>query len=397
MATGVAYVLPVLLFAALAVGVLSDPIFDVTDYGAIGDGTTNDTEGSVCVFAFLLFASLAVGVLSGPVYNVITNGAKGDGKTDDAQAFMDTWNEACADSKAPTFLVPSGYTFLVDQLYFQGPCRSFINAQVDGTILSPFKIRVIRDNHWIKFIDINGISIKGKGYIDGQGAIWYACRAQQKCKNGPTAFVVRNCTNVSLNGLDFKNSPMMHLTIQQSSVVSVRGITITAPEDSPNTDGIHIGRSKHVQIMNSNIGTGDDCISIETSTVDVNISHVTCGPGHGISIGSLGEDDSEARVEGIRVSYCQFNGTSNGVRIKTCQTLAVQVSNVQYVDLVGSSATDEAIVLKCSQSKACTNLAMNNVKLQSADPGKNITTTCFNAYVTKTGPVLPTLSCSMQD
>ncbi|XP_038980469.1 polygalacturonase ADPG1-like [Phoenix dactylifera] len=350
-------------------------------------------RGSVCTFTFLLFASLAVGVLSGPIYNVIHKGAKGDGKTDDAQALTDTWNAACSDSKVPTLLIPSGYTFLADQLYFQGPCKSYIRVQVDGTILSPYKIRAVRENHWISFVGIEGITINGTGYIDGQGAVWYDGRAKQKCKSGPTAFVVGNCSHVNLKGLNFKNSPMMHLTIQRSFVVSVSGITITAPEDSPNTDGIHIQRSRHIQISHSVIGTGDDCISIETNTKDVNISHVRCGPGHGISIGSLGEDDSEAKVEGIRVSHCQFNGTTNGVRIKTCQTSAVQVSDVRYVDLVGSSATDEAILIKCSQSHPCTDIVLDNVRLKSADPRRNITNFCFNAFGTKKHPIVPALSC----
>lgn len=66
---------------------------------------------------------------------------------------------------------------------------------------------------------------------------------------------------------------------------------------------------------------GDDYISIETGTgtSNLNISSVSCGPGHGISIGRLGKNDSVAQVEQIQVTSCQFYNTLNGARIKTWQ------------------------------------------------------------------------------
>lgn len=44
-----------------------------------------------------------------------------------------------------------------------------------------------------------------------------------------------------------------------------------------------------------------------------------CGPGHGISIGSLGKDNTRACVSNITVRDTKIHDTMNGVRIKTWQ------------------------------------------------------------------------------
>ncbi|XWS39656.1 hypothetical protein CRYUN_Cryun18bG0073800 [Craigia yunnanensis] len=96
-----------------------------------------------------------------------------------------------------------------------------------------------------------------------------------------------------------------------------RKIKISAPADSPHTDGIHIERSFSVHISQSLIGTGDDCISIGRGNSQVTITSISCGPGHGISVGSLGRYKDEGDVSGLVVRDCTMTGTSNGIRIKT--------------------------------------------------------------------------------
>lgn len=63
-------------------------------------------------------------------------------------------------------------------------------------------------------------------------------------------------------------------------------------------------------------------MSIENGTHDLHATRVVCGPGHGISIGSLGDDNSRAEVSGIYIDTVQLYGTTNGARIKTWQVSA---------------------------------------------------------------------------
>lgn len=66
---------------------------------------------------------------------------------------------------------------------------------------------------------------------------------------------------------------------------------------------------------------GDDCISIQTGCSNIYVHNVNCGPGHGISIGSLGRDNTKACVSNITIRDVNMHNTMNGVRIKTWQVI----------------------------------------------------------------------------
>lgn len=72
------------------------------------------------------------------------------------------------------------------------------------------------------------------------------------------------------------------MKVYENENVLIQNVHITSPDESPNTDGIHIGRIKNVRILDSFLGVGDDCISIGDGSIDVYIKNIMCGPGHGI-------------------------------------------------------------------------------------------------------------------
>lgn len=102
--------------------------------------------------------------------------------------------------------------------------------------------------------------------------------------------------NALIQGITSLNSKGFHIGIVNGGKITIQHVTIRAPADSPNTDGIHTQNTNKIKIINSNIGTEDDCISIGEGSTNINITGVNCGPGHGISIGSIGKHPSDKGV-----------------------------------------------------------------------------------------------------
>ncbi|KAF5932956.1 hypothetical protein HYC85_029127 [Camellia sinensis] len=206
----------------------------------------------------------------------------------------------------------------------------------------------------------------------------------------------------------------------------IDSLSIKSPETSPNTDGIHISHSNGVFVSNTDIGSGnnfallaaihsfimllkaerDDCVSIGDYTSHTDITDVNCGPGH-----CHWKLRKERKRGESRKYQCElyFNTTSNGVWIKTWQIgrghvlrvvfkninfidvvnliiieqnyrdvknackptkTRVEISHVWYIGTFGTSKTEVAISLDCSQAVPCTNRLLNIVELESSSPGK---------------------------
>ncbi|CAK7324994.1 unnamed protein product [Dovyalis caffra] len=232
----------------------------------------------------LLFISFASSPLAKAAqYSVLSYGAKPDGKTDSTKAFAAAWSQACASTQPATISVPKG-SFSLGQLRFQGPCRNnAILLRIDGTLVAPSKYGVIGNaNNWLMFEQVNGVTISG-GTLDGQGAGLWSCKNSGKdCPNGATSLEFSNSKNIAITGLASLNSQLFHIVILGCQNVKVQGVRVSAAGNSPNTDGIHVQSSTGVTILNSRIGTGDDCVSIGPGTSNLWIENMACGPGHGI-------------------------------------------------------------------------------------------------------------------
>ncbi|VVA97764.1 unnamed protein product [Arabis nemorensis] len=343
---------------------------------------------------------------SSKALDVTQYGAIGDGVTDDSQAFLRAWEAVCSGIGDEKLIVPAGMTFMLQPLKFQGSCKSTpIFVQILGNLVASSRGKWKGDkDQWILFADIEGLVVEGNGEINGQGSSWWEHSSR------PTALKFKSCNNLRLSGLTHIDSPMAHIHINGCNGVTISNLRINAPESSPNTDGIDIAASTNVIIQDCVIGTGDDCIAINSGTANIRISGIDCGPGHGISIGSLGKDGETASVENVCVQNCNFRGTTNGARIKTWpggsgyarmitfhgitldnvenpiiidqhynggdsdktkddKSSAVEVSKVVYSNFVGTSKSEYGVDFRCSERVPCTEIFMRDVRIETASSG----------------------------
>ncbi|PIA42493.1 hypothetical protein AQUCO_02000147v1 [Aquilegia coerulea] len=368
------------------------------------------------------------------VLSVNDFGAIGDGVHNDTKAFQDVWKVACSSPSRSRIEISSGNTYLVGPMYFGGPCRSKVTLRVSGTIVAPKDPDVwdgLNPRKWLYFHGLKHFTMDGGGVINGMGAEWWSrsCKINitNPCRHAPTALTFHKCKFLKVSNLKTLNSQQMHMAFTNCVRVRASQLKVIAPIDSPNTDGIHISASSKVEVTNIIINTGDDCISIVSNSSQIRIRNIYCRAGHGISIGSMGKYNSWSEVKDVSVDEAFLSHTENGVRIKTWQggsgfaqrinfrnvlmenvsnpiiidqyycdsflpclnqTMAVKVDHISFVNIKGTSATEEAIHIACSDRFPCEDVYLEDVELLTYSGGLT-TAFCWNAMGSSLGRVYP--------
>ncbi|KAK6915004.1 Glycoside hydrolase, family 28 [Dillenia turbinata] len=375
------------------------------------------------------------------VISVSSYGAQGNGINDDTQAFQDAWELACMNSSKAEVVIPAGRMYLVRPIDFAGPCRSKVTLRISGTIVAPKDPDVwkgLNPRKWLYFHGVRHLTVEGGGEINGMGAEWWA----RSCKTNKTnAITFHKCKRLKVRNITLVNSQKMHMAFTSCLGVMASNLKVIAPFASPNTDGIHISATTRIEVKDSTIGTGDDCISIVRNSSQILISNITCGPVvykgmtaylssgilHRSFIGSLGKSNLWENVNDVMVNGAFLSNTQNGVRIKTWQggsgsatnivfqniwmenvshpivinqyycdsrkpcgnqTLAVKVSNITFMSIKGTSATKEAMRFVCSEYCPCEGLYLSDIQLK-LHCGGTTKSFCWAAQGSSSGLVHP--------
>ncbi|MFT2009092.1 glycoside hydrolase family 28 protein [Pontibacter sp. 13R65] len=270
------------------------------------------------------------------VFNIKDFGAIGDGKTDNANAIQRAI-DACSAAGGGRVIIPGGSTFMA------GPfdLKSFVEFHVEAgaKVLANSDEKVytksaFRDNKgegtiWIGGENLEQVTISGGGTIDGNGISFMGAELEDSYELKPFDVVdprphlltIVGGKNLRIRDVTFLNSAYWTIHLIGCDDVAISDITLLNSLKVRNSDGIDLDHCKNVRISNSYIESGDDCICLknrreyEEFGVCENITVTGCtmtSRSCAIKIGSENMDT----IRNVVFNNCIIRSSNRGVGIQ---------------------------------------------------------------------------------
>ncbi len=222
-----------------------------------------------------------------------------------------------------------------------------------GDAWRPTKREKLTDRQWRKLVNSGGVtdslqkiwypsesSIRGQAYCVDQNVPvglqtdeeWAAIRDFLR----PVLLNFVKCKNILLEGVTFQNSPAWNLHPLMSENIIINRLTVRNPRYSQNGDGVDIESCKNTLIVNSSFDVGDDAICMKSGknetgrarampTENVIVANCVVYHGHG---GFVVGSEMSGDVRNISVKHCSFIGTDVGLRFKSNRGRGGVVENI---------------------------------------------------------------------
>ncbi|KAK3040338.1 hypothetical protein RJ639_026743 [Escallonia herrerae] len=322
---------------------LRPAVFNLTDFGGVGDGVTVNTAA----FERAVFAISKLGKKGGGQLNV----PAGDWLT---APFNLT-------SHMTLFLAEGAVILGIDVLKFflqrHGPnslvtCQNIVKDEKYWPLMPPLPSYGHGREHpgprygsLIHGQNLKDVVITGhNGTINGQGQTWWK-KYRQKLLNhtrGPLVQIMWS-SDILIYNVTLRDSPFWTLHPYDCKNITIRNVTILAPIfEAPNTDGIDPDSCEDMVIENCYISVGDDAIAIKSGWDQYGIAYgrpsanilirnlvVRSMVSAGVSIGS----EMSGGVSNITVENLHVWNSRRAVRIKTAPGRGGYVRHITYRNL----------------------------------------------------------------
>ncbi len=308
-------------------------------------------------------------------YNITERGAVADGTTLNTKAIQATIDE-CAQKGGGTVIIPKGI-FLSGALYI----KPKVNIELqEGSVLKGStniedypKAMTRIEGHFepwraalLNADKADHLRITGKGTLDGNGKpFWmefYNRRSADRTTTNlsverPRLAFIQNSKDVLISGITFLNSGFWNLHLYRDQQVKVDGCRFEAPggkvpdDHAPSSDGIDVDSSQDVEIGNCFFSTGDDDIALKGSK----------GP-------FAMQDKDSPPVERIYIHDCVFE---SGGGIMTCGSEATIVHNVKVERCTARNVNVIRLKLRPDTPQQYENISLTDIIMEG-------TATLFN-------------------
>ena len=358
------------------------------------------TSDSIWNNADEIIDAITVPQFSDKTFNVLDYGAIADGTTDNSEAFKKAI-KACSEAGGGKVVVPEGkfltgpihlksnvnlYTEEGSEILFSKNKKDYlpvVHTSYEGVELMNYSPLIYAYNQ-------RNIAVTGKGVFNGQANNenwWPWCGAeryghqegspQQKAGHNlprlrkmneqgtpvkerifgeghqlrPTFFEPFECENILVQGVTFTNAPFWIMHPIKCTDVTVD--SVIAKSHGPNNDGCDPEYSKNVLIKNCLFDTGDDCIAIKSGrnndgrrvaipSENIVVQNCEMKDGHG---GVVMGSEISAGVRNVYARNCKMDSPNldRAIRIKT-NTLRGGFVDGVYVKDIEIGQVKEAVL-----------------------------------------------------
>jgi len=253
-------------------------------------------------------------------FDVRDFGALGDGKTNDAPALQRAI-DACAQQGGGTVVLHNG-TFLSGTVRLQSHVELHLTST--AVLLGIGDLRQYTQDAHTPYRQIarsliyasgcQHVAITGQGTINGQGELF----GKQESDDRPVLVRLRDCHNVRLEGILLQNSGAFAVHPIHCRQLRINGLRIDN-DVRPNNDALDIDGCQDVFIANCNIVSEDDCIALKTTEPGVpcrDIVITNCILSSYCAAIRVGPD-AVADIQRVAVTNCVIRNTRlNGIKIQ---------------------------------------------------------------------------------
>ena len=286
------------------------------------------------------------------IYDITDFGAVGDGRTDNSAAIQESIDQ-CSANGGGIVRIPGGSVFMTGpfdlksyvNLHVESGARLLANPDESVYTKSAFRENFKEGSIWIGGEYADKVSISGKGTIDGNGVAFmgeerksaYDLKPFTEKDPRPHVFTPIGFTNLTIKEVTFSNAAYWCLHLVGCDDVSIEGIRILNDLKIRNSDGIDPDHTRNVRITNCYIESADDCICLKTRR-----EYAEFGPTENITVSNcilkstscsikLGSENMDA-IRNIVVSNCIIEGSNRGIGIQNRDEGIIE--NVMFSNIV---------------------------------------------------------------